>query len=86
MHNKTIGQQNGSSNIWAAPTVYHCNKHLKQQLPKASQNIFKTVTTTDLPGITEWLLASNICQTHIYGENIGKQYMCCTLKKPSQIT
>ena len=53
MHNKTIQQQNGTSTKCAAPTVYPCNKDLKQQLPKANQNIFETGTTSDLPSITE---------------------------------
>ena len=48
---------------------------LTQQLPKANQNIFKTGTTIDHPGITEWLL--NICQTHIYEKKLASN--ACTV-------
>lgn len=77
MHNKTVQQQNDTSTICAAPTVYPCNKDLKQQLPKTNKNIFETVTTTDLPGLTEWLLPSNICQTHIYEKQLTSN--ACTV-------
>ena len=62
---KTIHQQNNSLTKFIAPSANPFNKNLQQSL-NGSHNEFEAVTRTERPGITEWLLPSNICQTRIY--------------------
>ena len=52
-------------------------KKQSKTAPQTPQDKIEAVTRNDLPGITEWLLPTNICQTRISGKTLASN--ACTI-------